>query len=148
MESLENKLDRLSPEQRREIEDFVDFLLSRPAETVAPVTAALTTPPVLTRALPPFIPEPVQETVTVPARFPDSVHPENRAESGNREEAETAPFHEIGGGMPDRLSHDYMDYGQFENRPSPVTEAVNKVKRKIIAREAQERPHHLLDWVD
>ena len=29
MESLESKLDRLTPEQRREIEDFVDFLLHR-----------------------------------------------------------------------------------------------------------------------
>ena len=29
MESLESKLDRLSPEQRREVEDFVDFLIQR-----------------------------------------------------------------------------------------------------------------------
>ena len=29
MDPLENKLDRLSPEQRREVEDFVDFLIQR-----------------------------------------------------------------------------------------------------------------------
>ena len=29
MESLENKLDRLTPDQRREVEDFVDFLIQR-----------------------------------------------------------------------------------------------------------------------
>ena len=29
MESLESKLDRLSPEQRKEVEDFMDFLMYR-----------------------------------------------------------------------------------------------------------------------
>ncbi len=29
MESLESKLDRLSPEQRKEVEDFVEFLIFR-----------------------------------------------------------------------------------------------------------------------
>jgi hypothetical protein len=41
-----------------------------------------------------------------------------------------------------------MDYGQFDKQPSPATEAVKKVRRKIIAREGQEKPRHLLDWVD
>jgi len=41
-----------------------------------------------------------------------------------------------------------MDYGQFEQHPSPATEAVQKVRRKIIAREEQDKTHHLLDWVD
>ncbi len=40
MESLESKLDRLTPDQRKEIEDFVDFLLYRSGNLpVAPVTA-------------------------------------------------------------------------------------------------------------
>jgi hypothetical protein len=41
-----------------------------------------------------------------------------------------------------------MDYGQFEHNPSPAAEAVKKVRRKIIARQGQEKPSHLLDWVD
>ena len=40
MESLESKLDRLTPDQRKEIEDFVDFLLYRSGNLpVAPGTA-------------------------------------------------------------------------------------------------------------
>jgi hypothetical protein len=41
-----------------------------------------------------------------------------------------------------------MDYGRFEQQSSPATEAVRKVKQKIIAREEQDRSKHLLDWVD
>ena len=37
MESLESKLDRLSPEQRKEVEDFVDFLLFRSGNLSSPV---------------------------------------------------------------------------------------------------------------
>jgi hypothetical protein len=41
-----------------------------------------------------------------------------------------------------------MDYGQYESHPSPASDAVKKVSRRIIARETQKKPHHLLDWVD
>jgi hypothetical protein len=36
MESLESKLDRLSPAERKEIEDFVDLLLSRSEQADIP----------------------------------------------------------------------------------------------------------------
>ncbi len=42
MESLENKLDRLPPEQRKEVEDFVDFLLFRSGNIPAPPAAGQT----------------------------------------------------------------------------------------------------------
>jgi hypothetical protein len=41
-----------------------------------------------------------------------------------------------------------MDYGQFEQSPSPATEAVKKVKQKIGRREEHEKSHQLLDWID
>jgi len=41
-----------------------------------------------------------------------------------------------------------MDYGQFEQAPSPAAEAVKKVKQKISQREEQEKSHQLLDWID
>ena len=83
-----------------------------------------------------------------PVRLQDLARTDEPGSAGDRDEAAPAPFQEIGGGVQDRITHDYMDYGQFEQHPSPATEAVKKVKRKIIAREEQEKPRHLLDWVD
>jgi len=40
-----------------------------------------------------------------------------------------------------------MDYGQFEQQ-SPATEAVKKVKAKIIQKNKQDTSRHLLDWID
>jgi hypothetical protein len=80
---------------------------------------------------------PVPEIHTVPQSAP-VIH---------AEESEPV-IHEITVGGDDRITHDYMDYGQFDQQPSPATEAVAKVRKKIIARQAEEKPHHLLDWVD
>ena len=44
MESLESKLDRLSPEQRKEVEEFVDFLMYRSGNSPgSPATAPVST---------------------------------------------------------------------------------------------------------
>jgi hypothetical protein len=146
MESLESKLDRLSPEQRKEVEDFVEFLLSRSGLVFPSMNTAVNNPPVLNVTLPPFsLPEPVH-TEPGPVRLPDPARTEPRATSAD--ESASAPFHEIDGGFPEGGSRDYMDYGEFEQRPSPATEAVRKVKRKIVEREEQDKPRHLFDWVD
>ena len=58
------------------------------------------------------------------------------------------PIHEVSSGEDDWITRDYVDYGKFEETPSPATEAVKKVKKKIIAREAEDKSRHLLDWVD
>jgi hypothetical protein len=148
MESLENKLDRLSPEQRKETEDFVDFLLSRSGTVDAPPNPSRDSPPVLHVAPPPLsLIEPVPGEESRPVRPEDPARTAERAAPPAEDETDPAPFQEIGGGS-DLITHDYMDYGQFERQPSPATEAVNKVKRKIIAREEKEKPRHLLDWVD
>lgn len=150
MESLERKLERLSHEQRKETEDFVDFLLSRSGEAITPPNGSRDPPPVLNIA-PPLLSsiEPVHIMETQPDRLQDLARTDDRtAALATSNEAAPAPFHEIDGGIQDQASHDYMDYGQFAQQPSAATEAVKKVKRKIIAREEQEKPRHLLDWVD
>lgn len=151
MESLESKLDRLSYEQRKETEDFVDFLLSRSGQAGTPPDASRDPPPVLNEA-PPLLSsiEPVHIMETQPARLQEPARTNDHMAATPATSDGTAPplFHEIGGGVKDRVTHDYIDYGQFEHPPSPATEAVKKVKRKIIAREEQEKPRHLLDWVD
>jgi hypothetical protein len=149
MESLESKLDCLSPEQRKEIEDFVDFLLLRSGQVRIPPGASRDPPPVLNIAPPPLILiEPMPPEETRPVRLEEIARPGDRADAAGSNDAGPAPFHEIGGGVQERITHDYMDYGQFESPPSPATDAVKKVKRQLIAREGQDKPRHLLDWVD
>lgn len=148
MESLESRLDRLSPEQRKETEDFVDFLLARSRQVDAPSNTLHDFPQFLNVAPPTLtLIEPVHVEKTRPVRLQDLARTAERAVPAAGDESAPAPFQEIGGGS-DRITHDYMDYGQFEHQPSPATEAVKKVKRKIIAREGKEKPRHLLDWVD
>jgi hypothetical protein len=150
MESLESKLDRLSPEQRKETEDFVDFLLSRSGQVCIPPDISLDLPLVLRVAPPPLtIIKPAQGGETRPP-----VQHQGRARSLERvppaggDKAVSSSFHEIGGGLQDWISHDYMDYGEFEKQSSPAIEAVRKVKAKLGKSGDREKSRHLLDWVD
>jgi hypothetical protein len=146
MESLESKLERLSPDQRKEVEDFVDFLISRSGNATISVN---TSSPRLHNGAPP--PLTMEEPVHIPENPPFTVHvPLNREETppSVRNEEPAPPFSEIAAGIDNAITHDYMDYGQFEEQSSPATEAVKKVKKKLIAREAEDKSKHLLDWVD
>lgn len=136
MESLENKLDRLSSDQRREVEDFVDFLLSRAAAVPVPPPTPAAIPPVMSAAPPVFSAQELS---------PVRVHEEHPAPG---ETNDPPVIQEITAGGDDWITRDYMDYGKFEQQPSPATEAVKKVKQKIIARQAEERSKDLLEWVD
>ena len=148
MESLESKLDRMSPDQRREIEDFVDFLLYRSGspQSVSSQTTAL--PPVAKPA-PPVIP--VMAPMILHETPQVLVHEQNiRHEESSTlgiSEEHYSPIQEITVEVEDRISRDYMDYGQFE-QSSPATEAVKKVKAKLIQKSEQEKSRHLLDWID
>ena len=142
MDSFEGKLGRLSPEQRREVEDFVDFLLlknnfSQTHETADPLPQVMmNAPPVLTADLPP---------AQFPVRVQDLV-----IQDESRSPVVHAPPHVRGiiSDSDEGITRDYMDYTRFEQTPSPATEAVKKVKQKIIAREAEDTSRHMLDWVD
>jgi hypothetical protein len=144
MESLESKLDRLSHEQRREVEDFVDFLISRSCPKCSP-SIAPDSPNMALFTFTPF--EEVHAEETGAVWPPDPARGDEREAPGDNDEPAPVPFQEIGG-MPDRITRDYMDYGQFEQRQSLATEAVKKVRRTISARDEQQKPCHLLDWVD
>ncbi|HVP95603.1 hypothetical protein [Methanoregula sp.] len=149
METLENKLDRLSAEQRREVEDFVDFLIQRvegirvtvqlpshdqpPAKSIAPPLITPDPAP----AEDPAVPLPREEVI---AAAPEPVH-----------EAEApVAIHEI------ETDDGLLDYGKFEKAPapaspfppSPADAAVQKVKRKLIQKSEQASKNQLLDWID
>ena len=149
MESLESKLDRLSPEQRQAVEAFVDFQLSRSGSLQGVSGPAMTNPPVA-KTVPPVIPV---MTPIIPDASPAVVceqtfrQPESSL-TGMPEEPSPL-IQEITVEVEDKISRDYMDYGQFEQQPSPATEAVKKVKAKLIQKsEQQDRSSHLLDWID
>ena len=147
MESLESRMERLTPEQHREVEDFVDFLLLKNNIRQAPVTISpplpvlLNTPPILS-AEP--SPSPQQPSV----RMQDLVIRDESHSSVISADPTPSPIGENTAGGDDWITRDYMDYGKFDQQPSPATEAVRKVKKKIIAREAEDKSRQLLDWVD
>ena len=148
MDPLESKLDRLSPEQRREVEDFVDFLIQR-AEGIR-VTVQL-----------PSHDQLPAKSVAPPLITPDPVPAEETAIPESREEVLTAapkPVHEAG---PSPAMHEIetddglLDYGKFDKAPapaaplspSPADAAVQKVKRKLIQK-SEVSKNQLLDWID
>jgi hypothetical protein len=149
MESLESKLDRLSTDQRREVEDFVDFLLYRSCSSQGVYSPNMTNPQVIKTA-PPVIP------VMAPMIIQETPPVEVREQNSRREEASSygvleeqhSPIQEITVEVDDHISRNYLDYGQFEQQPSPATVAVKKVKAKLIQKSEQDKSRHLLDWID
>ncbi len=150
MDSLESKLDRLSAEQRREAEDFVDFLIQR-AEGIR-VTVQLPSHDVL----------PALKSVAPPLITPDPVTVEELAVSLPREDAPAAAHEAVPEAEPQAAVHEIetddglLDYGKFERTaaapaplpPSPADAAVQKVKRKLIQKSEQVSKNQLLDWMD
>jgi hypothetical protein len=145
MESLESKLDRLSPEQRKEVEDFVEFLIFRSGIFQELPAASPVQPRIQDVAPPLIIQEPVHILENSPVKGCDTIPVENPSDSALAERP--TPFHEISAKGDDRISRDYMDYGQFDRSPSPATTAVQKVKEKLQKREEDEKPRVSLDWI-
>lgn len=141
MESLESKLERLSPVQRKEVEDFVDYLIFRSGDPQPAPRMIPQAPPILSPA--PRIPE----SAPLPPA-PDLSVSQMQDSPSIPSHPVPAPRQESGSAGDDWISRDYMDYGQFEQSPSPATEAVRKVKQKIGRREEHEKSHQLLDWID
>lgn len=139
MESLESKLDRLAPEQRKEVEDFVDFLIFRSGEPQAASRMIPQAPPSLETVPLPPVPTPVSS----PPRMQDPPQV-----SSSEPIPAPAPAEESRSTGDDWITRDYIDYGQFERAPLPATEVVKKVKQKISKHEEQEKSHQLLDWID
>ncbi len=143
MESLESKIERLPPEQHKEVEDFVDFLLFRSG--IVQESPVLPVPPRILNAAPPLI---VQEPVHIlenPPSMTDGIPVESSSRTGPAEQP--APFREISVPGDDRIARDYMDYGKFDRAPSPAATAVTKVKEKLRKQEEEKKPRVSLDWI-
>jgi hypothetical protein len=148
MESLESKLDRLSPEQRKEVENYVDFLMFRSGNVPAPPAAGQTPVSFQNVAPPPlFVQEPAHPAEAAPIEGNDS-HIVRDSPKSIHDEEQVQPIQEIIIGGEDRITHDYMDYGQFEQKSSPATIAVKNVKEKLQKQKEQEKPRVMLDWID
>jgi hypothetical protein len=148
MESLESKLDRLTTDQRKEVEDFVDFLMRRSGNSHESPGATTVLPSSQNVAPPPLtLPELVHVQENSPVKAYESLQGE-RSSLPVRNEEKATPFQEIIVGSDDRGTHGYLDYGEFEQHPSPAMVAVKNVKEKLQQREEKEKPRELLDWID
>jgi hypothetical protein len=147
MESLESKLDRLSPEQRREVEDFVDFMLQKSTTLLpAPLAPAAVSPPLAAASVPFFDQEPV--SAPEPVKLHDLIRRKDPPAASTQEDVASL-VQEISISDDDSLTGDYLDYGKFEPAsPSPATEAVKRVKEKIREKKEHDPAPHLLEWID
>jgi hypothetical protein len=148
MESLESKLDRLSPEQRKEVEEFVDFLMYRSGNSPGSPATALVSTELRKVAPPPLtMPEPVHVSENPPQKIYDLPRIGNTSISPGNDE-QVSLMQEITVGGDDRITRDYMDYGQYEHQSSPAIIAVKNVKEKLEKQGEQEKPRVSLDWID
>ena len=141
MELLESRMARLTPEQRMEVEDFVDFLLLKnnfrqnPAAVSPPSPILMSAPPVLS----------AEPAMAVPALHGSApLNHEGVCLPDSSPDPEPSPIREIADGSDDG----YMDYGRFDQAAVPAREPEKSVKRKVMARKAIETSGHLLEWVD
>jgi hypothetical protein len=148
MESLESKLGRLSPDQRKEVEDFLDFLMFRSGNShESPGTAPVSLQPQKVAPPPLTLQEPVHVTENPPPKIYDLARVENSSIPVRNEE-QISPLQEFTIGGDDRITRDYMDYGQYEQQLSPAIIAVKNVKEKLKKQEENQKPRELLDWID
>jgi hypothetical protein len=153
MDSLENKLERLTPGQRREVEDFVDFLFQQSGTSPASkILVQQALPPMLGVAPPAFT---VQDSPMNPEapriNVHDLIHAADLPARPPVYDVSSPPIQEITVSGEDLLTHDYMDYGQFDQssrQPSPATEAVKNVKMKMSRKDTEDRTSQLFDWID
>jgi len=142
MESLESRLDRLSPEQRREVEDFVDFLLQKPKTPHPAPLAPAAAPPPLAAASPPFFEqEPASEPE--PVKLHDLIRRQEPIAASPQEDVASL-VQEISIGDDDLPSGDYMDYGQFDQEKKAVVQKKQKKSRE----KATDSSAHLLEWIE
>jgi len=148
MESLESKLERLTPEQRREIEDFVDFLLHRNEPIPAPQNVMVQAPPFLKTVLPPLTAsEPQEPEIAIAPEPTRRIVIRSPAPMDPREEEPEPAIQEIGSDDP--VAGEYLDYGRFEEKPtSPASDAVKRVKEKLSTKQEPGKEKQILDWID
>jgi hypothetical protein len=120
---IEEKLSRLTSEQRREVEDFIDFLMSRDG---VPKQADL--------------------------RGSSVSFSEINDPPGSGRDTLFGGSHEIAGNSGDDLLADYPEYGDIGNRqgstmPNPQR-PVNPGFKRVQSRPESKDPSQMLDWLD
>jgi hypothetical protein len=146
MESPERKLERLSMEERKQVEDFADFLLQRRKEPPSLRLNRAGTPPPPAAVPPPLT---VQDTPSAqePVKVYDLIQGKEQKAGVVDEDPVTLLMQEIA--VDDSLTNDYMDYGQYEPPPpSAATEAVQRVKEKLGRKKENDPVKKVLDWID
>jgi hypothetical protein len=146
MESLERKLERLSPEQLRQVEDFTDFLLQHRKESPSPPRNRARTP-----YPPAAVPPPLKVQEPAPAPEPVKVYDLIQGKEQKAGVVEGDPvtllMQEIA--VDDSLTGDYIDYGKYEPLPlSPATEAVQRVKDKLGRKKENDPAKKMLEWIN
>jgi len=151
MESLESKLDRLTPEQHREVEDFVDFLIHRAEGIRITVQLAHNPSPSPKSIAPPLI-------ASDPASFESPVREasDRRVLSEPILDTEShSAIHEVDGSENGENIDGYFDYSKFERAvpprsspQSPADIAIQNVKRKLVQKGEEVTKNKLLDWID
>ncbi|MCK9580908.1 MAG: hypothetical protein M0Q92_10745 [Methanoregula sp.] len=146
MESLESRIARLTPEQQREVEDFVDFLLLKNNIRQAPVSAMPS--PALMAVPPVMIPEPVPAIPLNSVPAPSMPFISESPLIVINAESSPAPIREIMVGGDDGITRDYLDYGEFDHDRSPANRPAKKGRHGVIVRQTVEKSPHVLDWFD
>ena len=146
LEPLETRIARLTPEQQREVSDFVDFLLlkntiAQPGAGAPPSLIMVNTPPVM-------MPDPVPVSLSGIITPPDPLITLQSPAPVTADETSPPLIQEILGGSNDGITSDYIDYGKYEEKSSPATDAARNTKKRVIARQDKDKPGHILDWVD
>jgi len=149
MDSLENKLERMTPGQRREVEDFVDFLLQQSNTSTAPMIPVPLASHMMDVAPPPL----TRDETPVTSGTSRIASQDVILASGSAVPAceESTPLAVEIDPNDDYITHDYMDYGQFDpssRQPSQSTEAVRNVKMKMRRKDKEDKTSQLLDWID
>jgi hypothetical protein len=93
------------------------------------------------------MPEPVHVSENPPQKIYDLPRVENPSIYPGNEE-QVSLMQEITVSGDDRITRDYMDYGQYEHHSSPAIIAVKNVKEKLEKQGEQEKPRISLDWID
>jgi hypothetical protein len=150
MESLDSKLCRLTAEQQKEVEDFVDFLLQRTGNRPA-ADPPLSAPPAPVAAAPPAL---TAQDTTADSRMlliNELIEKPDMPPAHPAADPATLLIREIAAEQEDLLSAEYMDYGKFEPAPapppSPATEAIQRVRIKLSGKNNNAPSDDLLDWI-
>jgi len=136
MDSLASRLERLTAEQRKSVEDYIDFLLSRTGLQNGEIAGSAPHQN-LPDAPPPLLP--VAEATAASQKAPEAPQ-------------ESSRVREIAPAGDDSKGSSYLDYGLFEGAqkspPSPADEAVERVKKRLSEKKEEAPADNLLEWVE